>query len=218
MKVFSLFILFIIYSILGFLVEVLDTLYTEKKLVNRGFLIGPYCPIYGIGALLVSFLLKNYTNNPLVLLILSIFICAIVEYFVSYLLEKVFNTRWWDYSHKKYNINGRICIENLIPFGIGCLLVIYLLNPFFTKLIDKIPNYILIIISSILFIIFIIDIIVSLGIIWRFRNFNKRIKKDNTEQVSEYVKNEILKTNKKLYKRIVEAFPKLKINIIFQKK
>ncbi len=218
MNIYDYIILFFIYSFLGFLIEVIVTLACTNKLVNRGFLIGPYCPIYGVGAILVTLLLTHYIDRPLGLFILCIFICAIIEYFTSYILEKIFNTRWWDYSNKKLNINGRICVENLIPFGIGCLIVIYILNPFFTNLLLQIPLTIKKIISIVTLIIFVIDIIISFKIIWKFKKFAKNIKKDNTEKVTKYVRKEILHTNKKLYTRIVNAFPKFEITKIFKKK
>lgn len=206
-----------IYSILGFLMEVLVVLFCTKKLVNRGFLIGPYCPIYGIGALLATFLLKEYVDRPLGLFILSIFICAVVEYSTSFILEKIFNTRWWDYSQKKYNINGRICLENLIPFGIACVIVIYVLNPLFIKLINYIPVKGQLILSIIITFIILIDFIISFKIIWKFKKFARNVKKDNTEKVTKYVRKEILHTNKKLYTRVINAFPKFEITKIFKK-
>ena len=102
------FILFIIYSILGWSLEVLLSLYEHKRFINRGFLIGPYCPIYGAGSILLTLLLTNYENNIIILFILSMVICGILEYFVSFILEKIFKLRWWDYTNMKFNINGRI--------------------------------------------------------------------------------------------------------------
>lgn len=82
------FIVFLLYSILGWIIEVNLFLITDKKFINRGFLIGPYCPIYGIGVILMYFLLKKYTDDPLVLFVLAVTICSILEYFTSYILEK----------------------------------------------------------------------------------------------------------------------------------
>lgn len=205
------FILYILYSIIGWIMEVIDTYFHEKKFVNRGFLIGPYCPIYGKGALLVIWLLKGYIDRPIGLFIMSIVICSIIEYFGSVILEKVFNTRWWDYSNKKFNINGRICLETMIPFGIGCTLMMYIINPFFTKIISIIPKNVLIIATFILLTIYIIDVIISFKIIWKFKDITKNARKDNTEKVTEYVKEKILNTNKILYTRLIHAFPKLTI-------
>ncbi len=205
------FILFIIYSFIGWCIEVVNVFIHERKFVNRGFLIGPYCPIYGTGAILVMLLLNKYLDMPFVLFVMSIVVCAIIEYTSSYLMEKIFNTRWWDYTHQKFNINGRICLETMIPFGLACMLLMYVVNPVVSKLIFSSPETLTLIISIILLILFITDIIVSFNIISKFAVTQKRIRKDNTEKITEYVKKEILKKNKVLYTRIVNAFPKLKI-------
>lgn len=210
--IYSLYIvLFLIYSIIGWLMEVIFALIEEKKFINRGFLIGPYCPIYGTGVLLVTFLLDDYLDKPLGLFILSIVICSLVEYIVSFLLEKIFNTSWWDYSDKKFNINGRICLETMIPFGLGCLLIMYVVNPFFVDILSKIPDYIINIIAIFFIVIFITDVIISIRIIFKFKKISDDHKTDSTEKVTEYVKNEILRRKKILYTRLINAFPNLKL-------
>ena len=138
-KLSLLFLLFITYSFIGWCMEVGCKLVELKKFINRGFLIGPYCPIYGWGCILIIILLNKYTNDPLVLFIMAIVICSILEYFTSYFMEKLFKARWWDYSRRKFNINGRICLETMIPFGLlGCL-IMYFVNPFFVSIYSKIP-------------------------------------------------------------------------------
>ena len=204
-------LLFIIYSFLGWCMEVVDTYYHEKKFVNRGFMIGPYCPIYGTGALLVIWQLSDYIDKPFGLFVTSMVLCSIIEYGCSYLMEKIFNTRWWDYSDKKFNINGRICLETMIPFGIGCLLVMYVVNPFLTNILEMLPKIILIILGCTIMIILLIDFSISFNIIWKFRNVSKNVRKDSTETITEYVRKEILKKNKLLYNRLVHAFPKLEV-------
>lgn len=209
---FSLYVLlFIIYSFIGWSYEVILTLIKKKKFVNRGFLIGPYCPIYGVGVLFVTTLLNDYLDKPLGLFILSVVICSLVEYIGSFLLEKIFKTSWWDYSSQRFNINGRICLETMIPFGLSCLLIMYIVNPFFIKILNLIPELILNILAIILVIGLLIDFIISFKIIWKFKKISDDAKKDNTEKVTEYVKNEILKRKKKLYTRLINAFPNLKI-------
>lgn len=205
------FLLFLIYSFIGWFYEVLLTLVKKKKFINRGFLIGPYCPIYGVGSLFVIFLLNDYLDKPFGLFILSIVICSIVEYTGSFLLEKIFKTSWWDYSSQKFNINGRICLETMIPFGLGCMLIMYIVNPFFVSILIKIPKVVANIIAVILLILFIIDFTVSFQIIWKFKKISDDAKKDNTEKVTEYVKKEILNRKKVLYTRLINAFPNLKV-------
>lgn len=84
--------------------EISFTLYKDKTLVNRGFLMGPYCPIYGCGCILIILLLKRYLNDFIALFIMSMVICSILEYLTSYIMEKLFKARWWDYSDRRFNI------------------------------------------------------------------------------------------------------------------
>ena len=156
---------------MGWVMEVIYTYITDHKLINRGFLIGPVCPIYGVGLMLITSLLKEYTNKPLVLFILAITICMVVEYFTSYILEKIFNARWWDYSQHRFNINGRICLETTIPFGIGGLGVMYIINPAITKLLMIPSHKLTIILGSIFLVIFITDIIISFSIVGKLKHY-----------------------------------------------
>jgi len=184
-----LFILFLIYSFLGWCMEVCVALHDEKKLINRGFLIGPICPIYGVGCLLMIFLLNRYLEDPLVLFVMAVLLCSFLEYFTGYLMEKLFKARWWDYSHKKFNINGRICLDNLIAFGILGLLVMYVLNPFFIGILKMVNGNILLIFSVIMVTTLIVDLSISFKIISGFKNITKSLKKDNTEFIKYLEKN-----------------------------
>ena len=154
------FSLFIIYSFIGWTMEVVWNLFTDKKLVNRGFLIGPYCPIYGVGCLLLIILLGRFKSDPVLLFFMSIIVCSILEYSTSYIMEKLFKARWWDYSEYKFNLNGRICAATMIPFGILGVLVVYYLNPFVSKFVPFNDIF-----FYITFILFTMDFVVSFGII-----------------------------------------------------
>ena len=206
------FLFFMIYSFIGWLMEVLLTFYNEHKFVDRGFLIGPYCPIYGYGVLLITKLLIGYTDNALVLFILAMAICMVLEYITSFFMEKLFKARWWDYSNKKFNINGRVCLETTIPFGLGGLLIMYLVNPFIFELLDSIPKVITIILSIVLFFIFLIDNIVSLMVISKVKKADIRPNKDNTEEITKKIR-QYLKDYSILTRRLSEAFPNFKYTI-----
>ena len=206
------FLMFIIYSFLGWIVDTTDILITTKKLVNRGFLLGPICPIYGVGVLLMISLLSRFIDTPLALFILAIFIFMTLEYLTSYFMEKLFNARWWDYSNQKFNLNGRICLETTIPFGLGGMLVMYVINPFITKLLDKIPHNIVIIVGIILLIIFIIDVILSFSVITKIKNAIASRCKDDTEEMNKRVRNYLIKLSP-LTKRLMESFPNIRIKL-----
>ena len=213
MPIYNYILLFFIYSFMGWVLEIIFTLITTHKLSNRGFLIGPYLPIYGCGCCLLLILLGS--NKNLVSLFLeSILICSILEYFTSYIMEKLFKTRWWDYSNRKFNINGRICLETMIPFGVlGCLLIYYI-NPFFTSLLLSVSPSIIKVVAIILSIIFIIDFIISFKIIFNIRGIIKDVTKDSTDEITKIVKETLNKS--KIYRRISKAFPKFKISSIFK--
>ena len=211
---FSFFILlFFIYSFIGYILEVIVVSKIEQRLVlSRGYLIGPYLPIFGFGSLLVIAILYKYSNDLLVLFILGTVLCCLLEYLTSYILEKLFKLRWWDYSDKKYNINGRICLENGIFFGILTVLLVKYINPFFINYLLLINNNIIIIIGILLFSIILFDFIFSSFVII---NLHEKAsiysKKDSTEQV----KDEIIKKLRK-YKlfnsRLLKAFPNFNNN------
>lgn len=203
------FLLFIIYSCMGWIMEVIGKLIEKHKFINRGFLIGPYCPIYGWGCLTMILLLSKYLDEPIILFFMAILICSVLEYFTSYFMEKLFNARWWDYSKRKFNINGRICLETMIPFGIlGCL-ILYIVNPFIINLLTKVPNNILYALVLFIFIIYIIDNIISLNIMVKFKATMKTIERDGTEEITKRVK-DILFNRNWLYRRLIKAFPNLK--------
>ena len=210
MRLTEMFLLFIIYAFLGWIVEIINNVVVFKKFVNRGFLIGPYCPIYGVGGLIATIFLTKYKESIIVLFVMSMFLFALLEYFTSYLMEKLFKARWWDYTDYRFNINGRICLETLIPFGLlGCF-AIYVVNPIIFSIFNMTNIVVLRIIAIVIFIIFIIDFTVSLKIINSFKDTAvKFLKKDNTEEITKKVK-EILISKSVWTKRLIESFPKAK--------
>lgn len=210
-KICYIFIKFLIYAVVGWICEMFYTSIPSKKVVNRGFLLGPYCPIYGCGCMLIIWLLEKFTDSPLVLFTQAMVICMALEYLTSLLMEVIFKARWWDYSSQKYNINGRVCLETAIPFGLGGLVIMYLINPIVDSILTSIPNILLIIISLVLFIMFITDFVVSTSVIYKFKNSSKNIMKDSTEEITEKVREYL--TNHSVYtKRLVDAFPNVRIH------
>ena len=211
------FLYFIIYSFIGWLMEVVLKSKDEHKFVNRGFLIGPICPIYGFGVLLIILLVGNSKSDLLAVFLKSILVCSVLEYFTSYFMEKLFHARWWDYSKNKYNINGRICLETMLPFGILSTIVIYVVHPLVIKFVSLFSNTLLIILTILFGILFIVDNIVSFNVMFNIKKEFHKIKKDNTD----YIKGKVskwLEENTYLYKRIRYAFPNFKIKNIIKKK
>ena len=207
--------LFFIYSIAGWIMESVSISIRNKKITNRGFLIGPYCPIYGWGVVLITILLQKYHDDIPATFFLSILICGTLEYATSYFMEKIFKARWWDYSTRKFNINGRICLETLIPFGIAGTVITIWINPFLLKYINMVPTLAMHIILGIISILFIADIIVSFKIILNLKEMSKEFK-DNTDEISNKVKR-IIRKKMVLYRRLVRAFPKIRENVFYSK-
>ena len=167
---------FLAYALLGFILEIIFISYDKKKLVNTHFLFLPLCPMYGIGGLLISQYTKT-TNNLLLIFIVSIIISITIEYTTSYLMEYLYHNRWWDYTRKKYNLHGRICLINSIEFGLLGILIKYL-----HKYIENIPIDTNII--KLLTVLFITDLIISTIYTYLITNNKKYIKNFLTKKIN----------------------------------
>lgn len=211
-----LFLLFIIYSVTGWIIEVIATYPDTKCFVNRGFLIGPYCPIYGNCAIAMILLLHNI-KDPILLFILSIIICSVGEYVTSYLMEKIFHARWWDYTKNKFNLNGRICLVNSLAFGVLGFLLIKFVNPFVVGLITKLSPTMMNILFYTILTLFLIDNVISFKVIFKIKNMSvKYVHLDNTKEITEKVK-KILSDNV-LAKRVFKAFPNIRFKFNLKEK
>lgn len=134
------FLLFILYSFLGWIMEVIYCSIIEHRLVNRGFLHGPFCPVYGFGGLLVVFLLKPFENNIFMLFLVAVLVTSVLEYVTSWILEKLFATKWWDYSTMRFNIHGRVCLLNSVMFGALGVIAVRFVHPFIMTNLEKLPG------------------------------------------------------------------------------
>ena len=135
------------------------------RFINRGFLIGPYCPIYGSGAVVVTVLVggtigdgAGYAETFLA----SFILCGALEYFVSWYMEKLFHARWWDYSHYKFQINGRVCLLNSTCFGLACVLLCHLVQPWLWEHIVNLGSTITVPLASFIFGIYLMDTVLSI--------------------------------------------------------
>lgn len=125
----TLYTYFIIYSFMGWVCESIYCSVLEKKLINRGFVSGPFCPIYGFGALAILKLLTPFTEDYMTVFVAGVIITSAVEYISSYLLEKIFQTTWWNYSNYPFNINGRVCLRNSVMFGLLSVALNFFIHP-----------------------------------------------------------------------------------------
>ncbi|MBC3515581.1 hypothetical protein H8K20_04095 [Neobittarella massiliensis] len=150
------------YSFVGWMCETVYCSVIQRKLVNRGFLGGPVCPIYGFGALAVIFCLTPVRKSPWAVFLLGMLLTTCLEYFTSWAMEKLFHTRWWDYSQFKLQINGRVCLLNSLEFGALCLFVMYVLHPRVETMFGALPVWALWTLAAVLLALFIVDSAVTL--------------------------------------------------------
>ena len=204
----KLFYLFITYAILGWLMEVAIVSFHKKKWTSRGFLIGPWCPIYGWGAIFITILLRKYYNDIWSLFVNSFILGSVLEYLTSYIMEKIFKARWWDYSNHKFNLNVRISLTTSLGFGVLGVLVVKVFNPFFMKLPDNLPVIIFNIAMIVVFLIFISDTIFSFAVISNIKKTSTN-QKDITEISTEELK-KALKNKSYFNRRLLNSFPNLK--------
>ncbi len=197
---------FAIYTFLGWLMESIYRSIIEKKLINSGFLYGPFCPIYGFGSLIMIFLLSNL-NNPIIIFLASMIILTIWEYVVGVILEKVFKTKYWDYSHVRFNLNGRICLQNSIYWGIIGVILLKVVHPLIiVNLVDQIPIKTLFYVDIVIYTIFIADVIITVSKILfidkkiqQLHDISKMIK----EKIAELKNDKSEKENKEEKQKVI---------------
>lgn len=214
--IFNLLTYFIIYSIAGWVLESVYRSFCEKKIINSGFLIGPFCPIYGTGAIIMLLFLEGFKKNILVLFVISFLVLSIWEYFVGVLLEKIFKTKYWDYSDHKINIKGRVCLFNSICWGILGILFIECIHPFIEKNIELINPLYLNIIIVIITVLFVTDTIISI-----ITTINIKVALDKIEELNNQIKEkleEIKNLNSKDIKAEMIENMQDKIDILKEKK
>ena len=171
------FLLFISFSFIGWVSEVTYVgFFSTHKFINRGFLHGPICPIYGVGGILILSLPQIILKSWILLFFSSMFLCTIVEYFASWILEKIFHMKWWDYSKYRFNIHGRVCLLNSLLFGVLSSLIVYFVEPFILKFWQGFSFYWQGFFASALLIILILDLIVTVKELVDFTATMKKIK------------------------------------------
>lgn len=193
--IFNLWTYFIVYSICGWIMESFFRSVYERKLINTGFLKGPFCPIYGIGSLIIIIFLKRFESNIILLFLMSFLVLSIWEYIVGIYLEKVFKTKYWDYSDHKVNIKGRVCLTNSLFWGFLGIVFIKFIHPFIEQNLILLNATALKISILIITVIFIIDTIISIVKIKSIKSTLEKIEELNN-QIKEKLE-EIKSLNKK---------------------
>ena len=212
------FLLFIIYSFVGYIAEIINCSFNSKKLVlNRGFFLGPYLPIYGVSCILMGSFIIRYKSDLLTVFVMSAFVCTTVEYITSYVLEKIFKARWWDYSDRKFNLEGRVCLGNAFLFGVGGVIFTYVLNPLVVSMLDKLPMLALRIIAIVLMVIFLVDVVITITTLYQVKVSTIKFKsRDVTAELTKLIREELtkkrdIKTNF-FVRHMLNAFPWIKLS------
>lgn len=172
MTFIKIYICFFIYSIIGWIWESFLCSSVElKKLVNRGFFLGPYCPIYGLGATLSYLLLRDIGSATLIFILASIVSCTI-EYIVGYILEKMFKDRWWNYDNYPFQLHGRVCLYGLVIFGLANVVIVKFSTPFLMFSLSVIKDSILIGLAISISLVSFVDLIITIS---ARKKLNKRL-------------------------------------------
>jgi uncharacterized membrane protein len=161
-SIYQLFQLFLLYSFLGWCSEVCYAAVTSGQVVNRGFLNGPVCPIYGVGMVGVLLLLEPISHSLPLLFLLGMLLCTLVELIGGWVLEKVFHSHWWDYSNQPFNLGGYICLGFSILWGLAVTFVVRLVHPFLMTVINLIPHTLGVVLLILLYALFTADLVITL--------------------------------------------------------
>lgn len=162
-------LIFIFWGMAGWLIEVVDMRIEAGEFQNRGFLHMPFCPMYGAGMAAASVGLSGVKNSYLILFAFGMIFCSLLEYIVGGIMERLFHSKWWDYSHMRFNIKGRVCLRNAVLFGFASILVFRVVEPMVETVIIQIPVNMRGLITGIFGIVFLIDVAVSARRAWAYR-------------------------------------------------
>ena len=203
--------LFFIYSFLGWVTEVFLKYLQYHRFINRGFLIGPYCPIYGAGAVLITVgrgMLSSFERSWAMSFLIAFILCGLLEYATSYILEKYFHARWWDYSQKPMNLHGRVWIGNLILFGLGGVAIAEILNPRFLAMASRFEPIFFTALLTAVSILFLVDVLMSYFIMNLLKRGVEESRSDKSEEIAAEVRY-LLENRSVFHKRIMDAYPEL---------
>ncbi|MCM1026775.1 MAG: putative ABC transporter permease [Roseburia sp.] len=170
---YELFLIFVFWGVAGWLVEVVDMRIEAGEFQNRGFLHMPFCPMYGLGMAFATVFLNGMKDSYIRLFAFGMIFCSILEYIVGGILEKLFHSKWWDYSHMRFNVKGRVCLRNAVLFGFGAIVVFRFVEPRVEQGILWIPGNVRGLITAAFGIAFLVDLAASARRAWRYRREQK---------------------------------------------
>lgn len=217
---------FFIYAFLGWCMEVAYAAYAERRFVNRGFLNGPICPIYGVGVCIVYLVLMPFRKQWLLLFVGAVILTTALEGLTGLVLEQIFHQKWWDYSEHKYNWKGYICLGMSLLWGVACVIIVKALFPATDFLIVHIPKLLGIILLCVFCGLLAADLVTTVIVIGGLQKqmkllfelsekireesdrIGKRVSKNAMELTERY--ETVAKRTHLLRRRLIQAFPKMK--------
>ena len=176
MSIYYSILYFFVYGFLGWCTEVIFAAFKQHRFVNRGFLNGPICPIYGVGVTLVIACLEAFQSNLLLLYISSVILVTVLEGVTGWAMDKLFHNKWWDYSKLPFNIGGSVCLLFSLIWGVACVFIVYFVHPLIHQVLSLIPHTAGIALIAILGIALLSDIIVTTSAIVKFNQYLERLK------------------------------------------
>ena len=176
MSIYYSILYFFVYGFLGWCTEVIFAAFKQHRFVNRGFLNGPICPIYGVGVTLVIACLEACQSNLLLLYISSVILVTVLEGVTGWAMDKLFHNKWWDYSKLPFNIGGYVCLLFSLIWGVACVFIVYFVHPLIHQVLSLIPHTAGIALIAILGIALLSDIIVTTSAIVKFNQYLERLK------------------------------------------
>lgn len=207
----NLILLFFAYAFLGWCIEVTLKYFQFHRFINRGFLTGPWLPIYGSGAALITIAVKGLSpleSSVGTTFMVSFILCGVVEYMTSFVLEKRFHARWWDYSQKPMNLHGRVWIGNLILFGLGGVLIVEMINPLLLRLSGHLSFILRETLAIILSSIFTADYVMSHFVLKLVKTGVENSEADDTEAINKEIRL-LLNDRSFFHRRFAEAYPEV---------
>lgn len=176
MSIYYSILYFFVYGFLGWCTEVIFAAFKQHRFVNRGFLNGPICPIYGVGVTLVIACLEAFQSNLLLLYISSVILVTVLEGVTGWAMDKLFHNKWWDYSKLPFNIGGYVCLLFSLIWGVACVFIVYFIHPLIHQVLSLIPHTAGIALIAILGIALLSDMIVTTSAIVKFNQYLERLK------------------------------------------
>ena len=191
---------FFVYGFLGWCTEVAYAAVKQGKFVNRGFLNGPICPVYGIGVGVVVQFLTPVENNLVLLYISSTILVTAIEGITGFLLEKIFHNKWWDYSDQPLNIGGYVCVLFSLIWGVFCVLIVKVIHPLIYKVLTMIPFVLGIIVMACLAVGLLADLYVTASAILKMNR-----KLETMEKIAAELKDLSNKVGENIYENVMEG-------------